>query len=105
MGGLLAAEAATDPSNAPDEKTGRPRRIVGVIAFDTPYLGMHPHVIISGIASLLPKTTGDGEKKSEGEMNPHPDINIVPEQVTEDWEGFRRGAGEWLHLGSIDNVI
>lgn len=96
MGGLLAAEAATDPSNAPIEETGKPRRIVGVVAFDTPYLGMHPHVIISGIASLLPKDTGNGEKKSEGEMNAHPDITVVPEQVTDDWEAFKRSEGEYL---------
>ncbi|KAF9453367.1 hypothetical protein P691DRAFT_801186 [Macrolepiota fuliginosa MF-IS2] len=92
MGGLLAAEAATDPSNTLDERTGRPRRIVGLIAFDTPYLGMHPHVIISGIASLLPKDTGTEGKKSEGEMNVHPDITVVPERVTDDWEAVKRSA-------------
>lgn len=69
MGGLLAAEAATDPSNIPDATTGKPCRIVGVIAFDTPFLGMHPHVIISGIASLFPKSPGNVRGKSEGEMN------------------------------------
>jgi len=92
MGGLLAAEAALDPSNASDPKTGKPRRIVGVVAFDTPFLGMHPHVVISGIASLFPKSSGNGEKKSEGEMNDHPAINIVPEQVTDDWEEMKRNG-------------
>ncbi|CAG8562342.1 6804_t:CDS:2 [Acaulospora colombiana] len=55
MGGLLVAEAATD---------SRPvaRRIIGLLAFDTPYLGMHPHVVISGIASLFQKKE-DEEKK------------------------------------------
>jgi thioesterase domain-containing protein len=37
MGGLLAAEAATESSNSD-------QRIIGVVAFDTPYLGIHPHV-------------------------------------------------------------
>lgn len=92
MGGLLAAEAATDPSNTSDATTGKPRRIVGVIAFDTPFLGMHPHVIISGIASLFPKSPGDAGKKSEGEMNTHPAINIVPEQVTDNWEEVKRNS-------------
>ncbi|KAG8750975.1 hypothetical protein FRC14_008239 [Serendipita sp. 396] len=48
MGGLLVAEAATDRSDVA-------RRIIGMIAFDTPYLGMHPHVVVSGIASLFQK--------------------------------------------------
>ncbi|KXN84419.1 hypothetical protein AN958_12629 [Leucoagaricus sp. SymC.cos] len=92
MGGLLAAEAATDPSNSPDEATGKPRRIVGVVAFDTPFLGMHPHVIISGIASLLPKDSKEEEKKLENEMYAHPDITVVPEKVTDDWERLRQSA-------------
>lgn len=92
MGGLLAAEAATDPSNALDERTGKPRRIVGVVAFDTPYLGMHPHVIISGIASLFPKNTKEEQEKLENEMNAHPDVTVVPGKVTDDWESVKRDA-------------
>lgn len=40
MGGLLAAQAATDPSNIKDGN----KRIVGMIAFDCPYLGMYVHL-------------------------------------------------------------
>jgi len=90
MGGLLAADAATDPSNNPDRHPGgRPKRIIGVVAFDTPYLGMHPHVVISGIASLLPKE-GEKKGKSESTMNEHPQVNIVDEKVTDDWEAFKK---------------
>ncbi|KAF8962314.1 hypothetical protein BDZ97DRAFT_1121982 [Flammula alnicola] len=94
MGGLLAAEAATDASNNPERYPGgRPKRIVGVVAFDTPYLGMHPHVVITGIASLLPKGddgSGDKKGKSESAMNVHPQVNIVDEKVTEDWDAFKK---------------
>jgi hypothetical protein len=103
MGGLLAAEAATDPSNLPDEATGKPHRIVGIVAFDTPYLGMHPHVIISGIASLLPKDSKE-EEKLEKEMNAHPDITVVPGQVTDDWEQLRRRTGECVDRVSAKSV-
>lgn len=89
MGGLLAAEAATDPSN-----TRRPKRIIGVIAFDTPYLGMHPHVVVSGIASLFSKKDEKKPKeaKSERSMNQHPQVQIVNPEVTDDWEAFKREA-------------
>jgi alpha-beta hydrolase superfamily lysophospholipase len=43
MGGLLAAEAATDPSSNAALHP-KPYRIIGLVAFDTPYLGMHPHI-------------------------------------------------------------
>lgn len=95
MGGLLAADAATDPSNKPDQSAGgRPRRIVGVVAFDTPYLGMHPHVVITGIASLLPKGGEEGGKEEESEraMNEHPHVHIVDQKVTDDWEAFKKQA-------------
>jgi hypothetical protein len=93
MGGLLAADAATDPSNNPDQHPGaKPRRIIGVVAFDTPYLGMHPHVVISGIASLLPKgNEPEKEGQSDHAMNDHNKVKIVDEKVTDDWEGYKKG--------------
>jgi hypothetical protein len=53
MGGILAAEVALLPPHSP--ATGQPfrHRILGTIGFDTPYLGMHPGVIVSGISSLF----------------------------------------------------
>ncbi|KAJ6457777.1 hypothetical protein C8R47DRAFT_169174 [Mycena vitilis] len=85
MGGLLAADAATDSSNY---GTPRSRRILGLVAFDVPYLGMHPHVVISGIASLFPDDNPD--KTTAGDMNQHSDVQIVDDQVTDDWDGFKR---------------
>ncbi|GLB39790.1 putative prostaglandin-F synthase activity [Lyophyllum shimeji] len=86
MGGLLAAEAAIHASNETGT-TGKPTRIVGMVAFDTPYIGMHPHVVISGIASLF---QGEEDKKSDTEMNDTTKVNIVNENVTDDWEGVKK---------------
>ncbi|KAJ3835540.1 hypothetical protein F5878DRAFT_303818 [Lentinula raphanica] len=72
MGGLLAAEAATELSITDNGH----KRIVGLVAFDCPYLGMHPHVVVTGIASLLPKRT-DAKIKTEAELNPSPDVQII----------------------------
>ncbi|KAJ7753888.1 hypothetical protein B0H14DRAFT_2979703 [Mycena olivaceomarginata] len=85
MGGLLAADAATEASNS---GIPRSRRIFGVIAFDVPFLGMHPHVVISGIASLFPDD--DGDKTTAGDLNQHKDVHIVDDQVTDDWDGFKK---------------
>lgn len=104
MGGLLAADAATDLSN---NRGGKPSRVLGVVAFDTPYLGMHPHVVISGIASLLPKG-GDGDSKkkgpSVGQMNDHPQVQIVDDEVTDDWEKFKRHAHRMLRI-HLDTMV
>ncbi len=85
MGGLLAADAATDASNS---GVPRSRRILGLVAFDVPYLGMHPHVVISGIASLLPDESDD--KRTAGDMNQHKDVQMVDDRVTDDWDAFKK---------------
>jgi len=88
MGGLLAADAATDSSNAPGAYPAtKPKRIVGMIAFDCPYLGMHPHVVISGIASLFPR---DEAGKSEGELNDRTQVNIVDGDVADNWDVIKK---------------
>jgi pimeloyl-ACP methyl ester carboxylesterase len=71
MGGLVIAEAATVFQKV------HKQRIFAVVAIDTPFLGMHPHVIISGLASLLPKG-GEGHK-SEREMNANSEVHMVTE--------------------------
>ncbi|KAI5840110.1 hypothetical protein DFP73DRAFT_574900 [Morchella snyderi] len=58
MGGLLAADVALL-----QDYTGKKRhRILGIIAFDTPFLGMHPGVISAGLGSIFrpaPKSPGE----------------------------------------------
>lgn len=102
MGGLLAAEAATDSSNNRRGAHTKPNRIIGVIAFDTPYLGMHPHVVITGLASLLPNQKHQG-KKTEPQMNP--DVNIVDDRVTDDWESYKHTLDGRLLFNILSYVI
>ncbi|WWC61647.1 uncharacterized protein I303_104231 [Kwoniella dejecticola CBS 10117] len=53
MGGLLIADAARDiASNTREEDVMWPR-IVGILAFDTPYLGLHPKHHLSQAASYV----------------------------------------------------
>src|SRR4051812_7190654 len=66
MGGILSAEVALQSPNSP--ATGQPfrHRILGTINFDTPFLGMHPGVVISGIGSLFrPAPEPPGSKQRQ----------------------------------------
>lgn len=65
MGGLLAAEVAI---MAPAPPASRPlkHRILGTINFDVPYLGMHPGIIRSGLASIF----NPADKMQEADYSP-----------------------------------
>lgn len=95
MGGLLVADAATDISNKGH------KRIVGMLAFDCPYIGMHPHVVVSGIASLFAKKDKEDKKvadrkggvETERQMNEGEEgeegVHMVNEGVSDDWERYK----------------
>lgn len=51
MGGLICAEVALMPSPTSDRPLKH--RIVGTVNFDVPFLGMHPGVVKSGLASIF----------------------------------------------------
>ncbi|KAL8796893.1 MAG: hypothetical protein Q9195_000976 [Heterodermia aff. obscurata] len=57
MGGILSAEVVLLGSHSNDSMQSHEKvlrhRIVGTINFDTPFLGMHPGIIPSGIGSLF----------------------------------------------------
>ncbi|KAL8684442.1 MAG: hypothetical protein Q9218_008293, partial [Villophora microphyllina] len=52
MGGLLAAEVALLLSKHQSLANTR-YRIIGTINLDTPFLGMHPSIVVSGLSSLF----------------------------------------------------
>ena len=55
LGGILSAEVVLKPAFAGEHRQHH-HRILGTINFDTPFLGMHPGVISSGLGSLFRPT-------------------------------------------------
>ncbi|KAI6712433.1 hypothetical protein JHW43_005060 [Diplocarpon mali] len=53
MGGILGAELALQKPASPASGQQLRHRLLGTINFDTPFLGMHPGVVGSGIGSLF----------------------------------------------------
>lgn len=53
LGGILAAEVALLHSQTSQSSPAYKHRILGTLSFDTPFLGMHPGVVKSGIGSIL----------------------------------------------------
>ncbi|RAH81800.1 hypothetical protein BO86DRAFT_362386 [Aspergillus japonicus CBS 114.51] len=49
LGGILAADVALLPSTFPSQSL---HRIFGLVNFDVPFLGLHPHVIPTGLRGL-----------------------------------------------------
>ncbi|KAJ5884930.1 hypothetical protein N7495_009440 [Penicillium taxi] len=63
LGGILAADVALLRSN------GHPKhRILGLVNFDVPLLGLHPRVIPTGIGSSMPRKDVAAEDKIVGEQ-------------------------------------
>ena len=53
LGGILAAEVALLRSHSPKSSHAQQHRILGLVAYDTPFLGMHPGVVGTGLSSLF----------------------------------------------------
>ena len=63
MGGLLSAEIVLMPPAAPANRPLK-HRLLGTINFDVPFLGMHPGVVKSGLASIFASDEGQEDKWS-----------------------------------------
>ncbi|KAL2019999.1 hypothetical protein VTK56DRAFT_8999 [Thermocarpiscus australiensis] len=71
MGGLLAADVVLLPSqNSSSASSPFRHRILGTVSLDAPLLGLHPGIVVSGIASLfrpaptLPTADDDAQTQS-----------------------------------------
>ncbi|KAF8457750.1 hypothetical protein BGX38DRAFT_1085844 [Terfezia claveryi] len=72
MGGLLAGEIVLLPRLHPTDNDPRRyrHRILGLVGFDTPFLGMHPGVVASGISSLFRPSPKPDKRKETTSMSP-----------------------------------
>ncbi|KAJ5653771.1 hypothetical protein N7490_000774 [Penicillium lividum] len=61
MGGIIAADVALLHQ---DKSAKRKHRILGIINFDTPFLGLHPHVVSTGLGSLFSSSDETSEEAS-----------------------------------------
>ncbi|KAL5084966.1 hypothetical protein Trisim1_010971 [Trichoderma cf. simile WF8] len=62
MGGLLAAEMVLMPTYISSSQRSLKHRILGTLSLDSPFLGLHPGIVASGISSLFqPSPTPSGQ--------------------------------------------
>ncbi|KAA6408039.1 MAG: hypothetical protein FRX48_08390 [Lasallia pustulata] len=86
MGGLLASEVALIPADSPDSKFRH--HILGIVNFDTPFLGMHPGVIISGIGSLFKPAAAAPASGNVAEISPSVSSSLPTGQSQTTLDGF-----------------
>ncbi len=72
LGGILAAEVALLPADSGEYQ--HRHRLLGIIAVDVPFLGMHPGVVSTGIASLF-RSTPDEVADLADSQAPVPESN------------------------------
>ena len=89
MGGILSAEVVLLASHFNDSMQSDKRvlrhRIVGTINFDTPFLGMHPGIIPSGIGSLFRPAPDTPAADAPGTEVQDPRQLPIPGQDSAEW--------------------
>ncbi|KAK5946934.1 hypothetical protein PMZ80_001079 [Knufia obscura] len=78
LGGILAAEVVLLPTHRPGSKDVFQHRILGHIAYDTPFLGMHPGVVTTGIASLFKSAPDPPQEPSYGQSSDTAPLSADP---------------------------
>ena len=81
MGGILSAEVVLLPPYSPKDKDPLRHRILGTINFDSPFLGMHPGVIASGIGSLFRPAPKSPELKAQNQVLEMATVATNPNEV------------------------
>jgi hypothetical protein len=82
MGGLLASEVVLLPPNPPDGRAFR-HRVLGTANFDVPFLGMHPGVITTGIASIFAPAP-PAQDPGPATASPQSTLALAPDAAPDD---------------------
>ncbi|KAH6611209.1 hypothetical protein Trco_001229 [Trichoderma cornu-damae] len=76
MGGLLAAEIVLMPTHTSPSRNPLKHRILGTLSLDSPFLGLHPGIVASGISSLFqpaPVPPGQDASSPSPKLSPSAD--------------------------------
>jgi hypothetical protein len=84
MGGLLSAEVVLLPPENPGHQNAFRHKILGTVNFDTPFLGLHPGVIMSGLGSLF-RPGSASPKQTDGQST---ESLLSPSAVPPDRSGL-----------------
>ncbi|KZF24146.1 hypothetical protein L228DRAFT_90431 [Xylona heveae TC161] len=103
MGGLLSAEVALLRTRYPFYGQAFRHRILGTISFDTPFLGMHPGVILSGIGSLFRPDSGPSTPSPETDSNNSENFKVDDVKTTSD-NGLGESSSTSFANVSIDSI-
>jgi pimeloyl-ACP methyl ester carboxylesterase len=95
MGGILSAEVALKAPNSPATGRAFHHRILGTVNFDTPFLGMHPGVISSGIGSLFRPAPEPPGSKPNQPSNAGSDTAYGSSQGSTSLENQALSTSEW----------
>lgn len=82
LGGIITAEVALLPSG-PDSAYEFRHRILGLINFDVPFLGLHPGVISAGLASLFHKREPSPGLQQNASAASETTLTFVSEQTAD----------------------
>ncbi|KAL7816458.1 hypothetical protein V8C44DRAFT_322848 [Trichoderma aethiopicum] len=82
MGGLLAAEMVLMPNgNAPSQYPFK-HRILGTLSLDSPFLGLHPGIVSSGIASLFQPAPASPSQSATSSSTPEAQLADIRPAVS-----------------------
>ena len=104
MGGILSAEVVLLASHSTNSMQSNEKflrhRIVGTINFDTPFLGMHPGIIPSGIGSLFRPAADTPAADTPGAEAQEPRQVPIPSQDSVEWSNVYHRMPEMDYLPS-----
>ncbi|GKZ32469.1 hypothetical protein AbraIFM66950_001922 [Aspergillus brasiliensis] len=118
IGGLIAADVAlaeSDTSTGQSPNSNRDNKFIGLVAFDAPFLGLHPRVITTAAGRIFRrKAKNDSRRTSQSTTDSHLkndddptfDPNLTNDVNKTKWTGWN-GARHFLakHSGHLSRSV